>query len=204
MSSYKSHDNNLVLASTYFLLVGLTASACGLGHAPYLTWILAGCNIGRSDLESLTHNSSIGDCKPLPSRMLLNNIRTKWAFSPVSLALDKSFSQLIGLILMWWFCDLVGTHVLHCLLEFCDCSMDHDQMLGYLAIHLLNRWLACGLPHVWLLSCRVFSYWKPGGIIYHYQVWTVLKVVDISGKLVLRHYWYSPWKLLAWWPLFCY
>ena len=49
----------LMTACTCFSLVGHTASACGLALAAFPNYILAACDIGRSDLACLSHNSSM-------------------------------------------------------------------------------------------------------------------------------------------------
>ena len=57
--------NKLVVASTWFLLVGLT-SACGMALAACPTSILAACDSSRSYLACLAKNSSIvGFCSPV-------------------------------------------------------------------------------------------------------------------------------------------
>ena len=57
--------SKLLVSWTWLLLFGLSASASGLLLATCPTCILDACDIGKSDLTSLTHSNYIGDCKPL-------------------------------------------------------------------------------------------------------------------------------------------
>ena len=61
------------------------------------------------------------------------------------------FLQSIGLMVMWWACDGVHTHIFHHLLELCGIVSLPDTRVS---VHLtLGRWLACALFLVWLSSC---------------------------------------------------
>ena len=44
------YGKKLLVTSTWIVLIGLTASVCGLLFVPFLTCILAACGIGRLDL----------------------------------------------------------------------------------------------------------------------------------------------------------
>ena len=95
-------SNKLLIACSWFFLVGLTASACGpsvcgLVFVTCPICIMATYDIGKSDLACLAHSSSILDYKP--NGMFLYNIRIK-----LGLALDSKLTYLyaseIGLIVI--------------------------------------------------------------------------------------------------------